>query len=36
MILLASKGGEGKTRTAMDLVRRPWHGLPMPDGSANP
>lgn len=36
MSLLAAPAGEGKTRTAMDLARRLWFGLPMPDGSPNP
>lgn len=36
MTLLAAKAGEGKTRTAMDLVRRLWLGQPFPDGSHNP
>jgi AAA domain len=36
MSLLASIGGGGKTRTAMDLARRLWFGLPMPDDSPNP
>lgn len=35
MTLLAAVGGGGKTRTAVDLARRLWYGLPMPDGSPN-
>jgi AAA domain/Primase C terminal 2 (PriCT-2) len=36
MSILAAVAGCGKTRTAMDLARRLWLGLPMPDGSPNP
>ncbi len=36
MSLLAAVGGGGKTRTAMDLARRLWLGLPFPDGGPNP
>ncbi len=32
---LASDPGIGKTRFALDLARRLWLGLPMPDGEAN-
>ncbi len=33
MTILAAVGGGGKTRTALDLCRRLWFGLEMPDGS---
>lgn len=36
MSILAAVGGGGKTRTSMDLARRLWFGLAMPDGSPNP
>jgi hypothetical protein len=32
---IAAEPGTGKTRFAMDLARRLWHGLPWPDGQAN-
>jgi hypothetical protein len=32
---LASDPGVGKTRFALDLARRLWHRLPLPDGQAN-
>jgi hypothetical protein len=31
---IAAGEGVGKTRLAMDLARRIWHGLPWPDGQA--
>jgi hypothetical protein len=34
--VVASEPGVGKTRFAMDLARRFWFGLPMPDGQVNP
>lgn len=35
MTLLAALSGVGKTRMAMELVRRLWLGLPWPDGAEN-
>jgi hypothetical protein len=32
---LAAEPGVGKTRFALDLARRLWHGEPWPDGQAN-
>jgi KaiC/GvpD/RAD55 family RecA-like ATPase len=35
MTCVAAEPGTGKTRFAMDLARRLWHGLPWPDGQIN-
>ena len=36
MTILTAPGGVGKTRTVLDLCRRLWFGLAMPDDTPNP